>query len=216
MNIAVVIRPMSVSDIHRVVRVHRQAFQGFFLDQMGSAFLKQYYATVLDYPQSVALVAEQAGEVVGFATGFKNPAGFYGHFRAQRLRFAPAILLAVLRRPALIQMVLRNARRVEDRVEQGAWTAELSSIGVAARRGGVGSRLLSAFCDEMFNREVDRIILSTDEAGNDATRNFYVARNFRLTGVEQRGERSLCLYELSRPDFVPRPNVETPRAEPTE
>lgn len=197
---ASMIRLMRASDLDSVVRVHRQAFQGFFLDRMGPAFLKQYYATVLDYPDSVALAAEQAGEVVGFATGFKNPAAFYAHFRARRLRFAPAILSAVLRRPMLIRLVLRNALRVEGGGGPDPRSGELSSIGVAARRGGVGSRLLSAFCEEMFRKGADRIILSTDEAENDTIRSFYTARNFRLTGVERRGDRSLCLYELDRPD----------------
>lgn len=200
MAITVAIRPMRAVDIHSVVEVHRQAFKGFFLDRMGPGFLKQYYATVMDYPESVTLVAAQEGEVVGFATGFKNPAGFYAHFRARRLRFVPAILLATLRRPTLIRLVLGNALRMARRVDPDPRCGELSSIGVVARRGGVGSCLLSAFCESMFCNGVDRIILTTDEKGNDATRRFYTARNFRLKSVELRGDRSLCVYELDRPD----------------
>jgi ribosomal protein S18 acetylase RimI-like enzyme len=196
----VVIRPMRAVDLDKVVEVHRQAFKGFFLDRMGPSFLKQYYATVMDYPASVTLVADQEGEVVGFATGFKNPAGFYAHFRARRLRFVPAILLATLRRPTLIRLVLGNALRMAGRVEPDPRCGELSSIGVLARRGGVGSRLLSAFCESMFSKGADRIILTTDKNENDGTRSFYTAKNFRLMGVERRGDRSLCVYQLDRPD----------------
>jgi ribosomal protein S18 acetylase RimI-like enzyme len=193
---AVQIRPMTSSDLPAVARVHQAAFKGFFLDQMGPPFLRRYYATVMDYPNSLSLVAVDAeDEVVAFAAGFIDPAAFYAHFRERRLSFIPAVALALLRQPSLLGRILDNSRRVKSIATPGPDVGELASIGVEGKGGGVGSLLLGAFCDQMFARGASRVILTTDDADNASTQAFYERRGFRHVGEETRGSRVLRRYE---------------------
>lgn len=194
------IRPMARGDLAAVVSVHRAAFKGFFLDRMGPAFLRGYYAAVLDYEGSVSLVATDAeGRVSGFVVGFQDPGGFYGHFRRRRLRLAPAILLAVIRRPGLLPGILRNTSRVGSETQGDAGsrrTAELASIGTAIRGGGTGSALVRAFVEEMRKRGCDTVKLTTDEAENDPVQAFYRKHGFAEAGRERRGDRTLVVYVM--------------------
>lgn len=193
----ILVRTMATADLPMVARVHGKAFRGFFLDQMGAPFLRQYYATVLAYQQGLSIVAvDQAGDIVGFAAGFVDPAGFYAHFRRRRLRFLPAIAMAVLRRPRLLKRIMENSRRVEDAGPSAADVAELASIGVSASGGGVGSLLLSEFCGRAFAEGARLVTLTTDNEDNASTQTFYENRGFRHTGDERRGERVLRRYEL--------------------
>lgn len=193
---AVQIRPMTSSDLPAVARVHQAAFKGFFLDQMGPAFLRRYYGTVLDYPKNLSLVAVDAeDEVVAFAAGFIDPPGFYAHFRERRLNFIPATALALLRRPSLLGRILDNSRRVGSIGASGPDVGELASIGVVGKGGGVGSLLLAAFCDRMLALGASRVTLTTDDADNASTQAFYENRGFHHVGEEKRGLRVLRRYE---------------------
>lgn len=193
---AFTLRRMRPADLRSVALVHRDAFRGFFLDQMGVPFLRQYYASILAYDRPVAVVAVSGeGKIIGFAAGFHSPADFYRHFRSRRLGLLPATLIAVLRKPSLMGRILANSRRVSTPAQAEAHVCELASIGVSGRGAGVGSDLLEAFCSEAFASGAQRVRLSTDADDNEATRTFYERRNFTLTGEERRQDRLLCLYE---------------------
>ncbi len=192
---------MQPGDLPGVVRVHQYAFDGFFLDQMGGSFLRQYYATVLSYGASLSLVAvDPSDEVIGIAVGFLDPRAFYAHFRRCRLHFVPAIVLALLRRPGLLRGILTNTRRLATGGALGADVAELASLGVRASGSGVGSRLLARFCEEMFSTGASRIVLTTDDDANGSVQSFYERRGFRHVGQEVRGVRVLRQYELKAPE----------------
>lgn len=191
-----IIRDMRRDDIDVVVGIHEQAFNGFFLTRMGPRFLRAYYQTVLDFDQSIAIVAQEAEneDVFGFAVGFRDPQEFYALFARRRKRMVPAIALAVLRDPGLIPQILRNMRRVETQAQNAVDAVELSSIAVNAPSKGVGGELLEAFVEKARAQAAGKITLTTDAEGNDAVRGFYERRGFFLEGIEMRGERKLCCY----------------------
>ena len=105
------IRRMVPDDLKETARLHEQAFAGFFLTRMGPTFLRGYYAAVLSYDRSIALIADRSdGQPIGFVTGFQDPEAFYAHFRNQRLRLLPSIVGAVLRQPSLARAIFSNVR----------------------------------------------------------------------------------------------------------
>lgn len=195
------IRDMVLADIDRVVLIHRDAFPGFFLTRMGPRFLRAYYTAVLEFPDRIALIAEEAGAAVGFAVGFANAPRFYADFARRRRRLLPMMVLAVLRRPALAIEILRNSKRVEAEATGGGdsepQAVELSSIATLGRGGGIGGRLLAGFVDAAIRTGGRSIVLTTDAAGNDAVRQFYERRGFELEAQETRGARVLCRYRRS-------------------
>lgn len=200
------VRSMCQDDLAEVVRVHQISFRGFFLDKLGPAFLRAYYRAVLDFPDSVANVAvDENGVIRGFVVGFMNPSGFYRHLRKRRLRFLPAVVLALVRRPRLLLGVLRNGARVSRRsvADDTSRCGELSSIAAATPGVGIGSMLLLSFVNALRRRGCRRISLTTDKTDNDRAREFYRRHGFVEVEEEQRGTRTLIVYALDLCDVSP-------------
>jgi len=179
-----------------VARVHSAAFEGFFLTLMGEAFLRHYYNSVLDYQNSIALVAvDQNSRIVGLAVGFKDPSDFYRHFRQYRVRMLPAMLMGFLRRPWLALMIMRNAARVsKDGQRDACRVVELASICSIVRKQHIGTTLLTAFLSRAQAMGACEVMLTTDEHDNSAVRTFYEQHGFVEQGREQRGRRVLVEY----------------------
>lgn len=187
------VRDAVVGDLAPVVRVHQASFRGFFLDRMGPRFLRAYYSSVLQFDGAIFLVHQnEAGQVDGFAVGFRDPGAFYQYFRSRRLRLVPIIALSLLRRPSLLLEIVRNTGRIAGSEKSGETaTVELSSIGTNRPGGGIGSLLLRAFCSRSRGIGGTKIVLTTDRDNNDAVLNFYLAHGFEKRGTETRGERVL-------------------------
>lgn len=204
MQTTIDIRPMLKTDLAEVARVHSVAFKDFFLTLMGEAFLCHYYNSVMDYQKSIALVAvDENSRIVGLAVGFKDPRGFYRHFRRYRFRMLPTIAMGLLRRPWIVLMVLRNAARVsKDGAHESDGVVELSSICSIVRKQHVGTALLNAFLLRAQEMGAWEISLTTDEHGNSAVRTFYERHGFVEQGRVQRGQRLLVVYSrcINEPD----------------
>jgi ribosomal protein S18 acetylase RimI-like enzyme len=193
-------RRMTAADIQAVVQTHQQAFPGFFLTRMGPRMLGLYYETILDYEQSIALVADNSREdsILGFAVGFRNPEAFYTLFRRRRRKLLAPMIKALMSSPDLIGEIWRNARRVSTKFEQPESVVELSSLASIAEEQGLGTMLLHSFNQEAQRMNTTKIVLTTDAKGNDRVRRFYEKRGFKLDGYEERGARRLCHYSRSQ------------------
>lgn len=206
MQATIDVRPMLKAHLAEVARVHSAAFEGFFLTLMGEPFLRHYYNSVLDYPKSIALVAaDENSRIVGLAVGFKDPSGFYRHFRQYRIRMLPAMVMGLLRRPWLALVILRNAARVSKGGHQeSSRVVELASICSIMRKQHVGTMLLSAFLSRAQEMGAYEVLLTTDEYDNSAVRTFYEQHGFVEQGREQRGRRVLVAYSRCISESVPR------------
>lgn len=186
------VRDAVVGDLPDVVRVHRIAFKGFFLDRMGPRFLRAYYESILEYDAAIFLVdVDETDELDGFAVGFRDPEAFYDHFRSRRLRLLPVIALSLVRRPTLFVEIARNTRRIAATGKATASVVELSSIATSRLGTGIGSRLLKAFCELSRNLGASEVILTTDRDDNAPVLNFYLRHGFAKRGTEVRGARVL-------------------------
>lgn len=187
-------------DIPGVVAVHQAGFQGFFLTQLGPAFLRQYYAAVLDHPGGIlGVVQEESGEVTGFVAGFLDPPEFYRLLRSRRVRLGLAVLPALLRSPGRLRRVLGNMRRTGDAArapDDARLDCELASITVSpshARRG-YGGDLVRFLLAEAAARGARRVHLTTDAQGNEKVNRFYAELDFTLDGTVQHGDRLMNRY----------------------
>ena len=200
---AMLIRKAAVVDLPDIASTHKAAFKGFFLTQLGPAFLRGYYRTVLEYPGGILLVAIRDKSVVGFAAGFIDPPGFYTALGKKRMRLGLAALPWLIMHPANLvraisnyRLTLEESRETDPEISQ---VAELSSIAVgpSSQGTGAGKRLLAAFVDAAKKSGAAKIMLTTDAAGNDATNQFYVRAGFTLARVIRRPYgRILNEYEL--------------------
>lgn len=195
------VRPAVPADLSAIARVHARAFLGFFLTLLGEPFLRQYYRLTLEHAGGLLLVAEQGGEIVGFASGFLRPADFYESLSRSKWRLAPAIAWGVLRRPSTIGRILSASRQVRGgQAAKAPWSgapAELASIGVDPDRGGqgIGTTLLRAFAAAANSRHADYVYLTTDAEHNEPVNAFYLRNGFDLvTSYTAAGGRRMNLY----------------------
>jgi len=194
---------MTVADISCVVKIHQQAFHGFFLEQMGPSFIKAYYSIVLAYAGSIAHVyIGKDGLIEGFAVGFADPRAFYKKLKRSSLKLIFPILFGVIQNPGLFVRMLQNVRRVSGS-KHIDWqfaidekTAELSSIAVGSAAKGTGSLLIDAFIKDAWSRSLVDITLTTDYEDNELVNKFYIKHGFKRIGVEVRKGRRLLRYLL--------------------
>ena len=176
------IRPMTLHDVQEVVKVHLQAFQGFFLSFLGVKFLRELYIGILFDPSGIAYVYERAGKTAGFVAGTDEPSRFYQRLLRQRWWcFGRAALLPALRKPTIIPRLVRalsmhqNKRTLQN-------TGMLMSIAVSPSLQGksIGHQLVASFLKESSRRKLSQVKLTTDRFNNDKANRFYQSLGFRL------------------------------------
>lgn len=98
--------------IEQCVRLHRQAFPDFFLSQLGTRFLAEFYRAFRSAPDAARGVAvDGEGRVPGVVVGTTRPGGFFSRLLKQRwLALAWAYFELVLLRPSAIPRLLRAVR----------------------------------------------------------------------------------------------------------
>jgi len=177
------IRPMTHADCQEVVSVHIESFPGFFLTFLGPAFLHLLYVSICKSTDSVALVAEcDKGKILGFVVGVSDQVNYYRNLIAlQKWRFARAALMATIRKPSIIPRLIRALKHPKE-VERYAAKACLLSIAVRPQGQGlgVGKQLIRDFCDELANRGVKSVCLTTDRDSNEKVNSFYRRLGFKL------------------------------------
>lgn len=185
------IRPATRDDVPALVSIHLQAFERFFLTQLGPAFLHEYYRAVHKHSSGIALVASSAGEVQGFVAGFVDPSSFYRRLRSRRFHLAMSALPGLLRRPALLPRLLDNMRRANQNGSRNSSPreSELASIAVlpSVQGKGVGRLLVQAFVSQSQALGADCVSLTTDADANDTVNRFYLQLGFRIDEVFHSG-----------------------------
>jgi GNAT superfamily N-acetyltransferase len=174
---------MTLQDLKQVVRIHLEAFPGFFLSFLGPRFLAEFYRGTVEDSSSLALVAEdERGELVGFVAGHLEPGGFYRRLALRRgWAFGIASLAALVRRPIILPRLVRALwYRGNPPEENGG--ALLASLAVSVHRQarGVGRLLTQAFVEKCRNRGASYVYLTTDRDGNETVNNFYQKNGWAL------------------------------------
>lgn len=173
------VRIASADDVADIVRIHREAFPGFFLTSLGPRFLELMYREYMRHPCGIVLVACDASEaaVCGFVAGTTDPATFFRSLRQTRKwQFAWAAVPALLMRPWVVAERMWAALFYSgERPMELERSALLSSLGVTPESlgRGFGRLLVEAFCDAVRSRGGTSCYLTTDAARNDRVNRFY-------------------------------------------
>lgn len=171
-------RQALISDVPCVARIHLEAFEGFFLSELGYRFLCVMYRAFLVNPAGIFVVKEsKAGLITGFAVGAMR-SGQKDRWLA--LRFMPHFLWAAL--PASFRCPRKIATRLLSRFFETGTSfdlpndaAVLRSIGVltSERGGGAASGLLRVFEQMAVRKGAAHVYLTTDQEHNERAQNFY-------------------------------------------
>lgn len=170
------IRKATINDVDTIVEIHLDAFKGFFLTSLGSAFLKFYYTCFVKSSETVIMVAEEEGIVYGFSASTKVCKGFNSRLiKSNLFAFGMLSLKMLFSSPKSLIRLAKNLTKKGEGVEDNEDYAELYSIGVSksAQGKGVGKKLLAA-SEEILKKEgVRRVSLTTDFDHNEQAVGFY-------------------------------------------
>lgn len=189
--------PLRRDDVRDAARLHRVAFPGFFLSQLGEGFLREFYGAFLDSGAVTVVARGDDGALLGVVVGHVAPDGFFRRLLVRRwYAFALHSLRLVIRHPRVVPRLFR-AVTYRGHVPQQPTGALLSSICTSerARGTGVGRELIDRWTTELVLRGGVAAFLTTDATGNDAVNAFYVRSGWRLTGTFTTPEgRSMNTY----------------------
>ena len=176
------IAPLSPEHVDAVASMHTVNLTGL-LSQLGLAAARVYYAGCTRSPSAVGFVYHDAGIVRGFVLGSADPVLLKRDVvRANRVATIAGVLRGVVRRPRLLESVLKSFRG-PDEGRYDARAPELIYLAVdpSARTSGVGTGLVDAFGDAMRRAGIHAYELSVDD-DNLAAIGFYEKLGFRVTG----------------------------------
>lgn len=180
--------------IDEIVEVHLKSFAGFYLAEMGAGFLRNYYQTVIENPESVSLVAvnNRNNRVVGFAVGFLHSEEFYQRLRLKKLRFFLPIALALIKKPRLLMPTIQNILYSKSEIsERREAECELASLATSESSNGIGTLLLNRYCLDAKKLGARSITLTTDASMNERVINFYERSGFDRVGEFYKGKRRM-------------------------
>lgn len=166
----VVLTELRREDVAALASIHRRSFSGFFLAQLGEAFLREFYRAFIDDPTAITVVARTAAGPVGVAVGTTRPAAFYSRLLRRRWHgFALAAARTAVTDPGVIPRLLRAVVYRGDAPE-GLDAALFASMCVDPALGGqgVGARLSREWSVQACRLGAQRAYLTTDRDDNEA------------------------------------------------
>lgn len=172
-----VLRAVERRDLKQIVTVHCASFEGFFLTSLGPNFLKNMYQAFLNHNNSICVVLESEGRVVGFAFGVDRNFSF-----SKSISFLDKIFLALALIPILLSKfnvvmtkVISRYTATDTSLSVPEGTLFLKSIGLEPSLHGSGyaKKLLHFFEAHASEGGYTDIMLTTDADSNDRVINFY-------------------------------------------
>jgi ribosomal protein S18 acetylase RimI-like enzyme len=174
---------MQEQHVADAVRIHLQAFPGFFLTYLGPGFLDQFYRAFLRDRDALALVAEDArGNLCGVVVGTAAPKGFFRRLLMKHWwSFATASIAALFRRPAIGKRLVRALWYRGDSPSESR-RALLSSLAVDPKQQGcgIGRQLVLCWLGSARKRGCSGCYLITDALDNEGVNSFYQRMGWRL------------------------------------
>jgi ribosomal protein S18 acetylase RimI-like enzyme len=177
--VIVEIRPMQAGDVSAVTTVHLAAFPNFFLSSLGPRFLRELYRAIIADDDGIALVAVDGARVVGFAAGTAS-GDFYRRVARRRwFRFGVAAFGTLMRKPSVARRLARTIYAPPRPTSAGALLMSLA-VDPAIQGTGLGEALTRAFVEGARQQGARAVVLTTDQANNDAVNAFYQRRGFTV------------------------------------
>lgn len=179
-----------------IASLHKLAFPGFFLSNLGVKFLKVFYSSILSDTNSIGLGIVKDNKIIGFAIGSSIYKSFYKKiFINNFLKLSFYILIPLIKNPSILIRIIKSLVSKSANIEEFNDPAVLLSICVQpnVESKGLGKLLLTKFEDILFNRN-DLVILTTDTYNNDYVNLFYQKNGYKIHSIFLQGNRTMNLY----------------------
>ena len=180
---AIEVREVRPDEIPAVVRVHDDAFKGFFLTTLGDRFLEVYYRSVLKHENGILLGAYKNGCLEGFCAATRLSRGFNSSLIKRNLKYFLSVALRLLMsRPRAVLRLVKNFTKVDSEMKDDGVYCELLSIGVtgAAQGTGAGKEMLHFLEKKLREEGETRLSLTTDYYENERVVGFYKSQGYEI------------------------------------
>ncbi|MBO4694003.1 MAG: GNAT family N-acetyltransferase [Clostridia bacterium] len=190
---------ISISDLNdknritEISRLHKKAFPGFFLTQLGIPFLKALYTGYIEDDMSGIFIAQENNRIIGFLAYSKDYPLFFKHLLKKHVvRFAFCSAGAAIRHPSFIMRILGAFKKSDSVVKKEAYI-ELASICVdpECEGKGIGTALIEKLKYSVNFDRFSYISLETDAENNEPVNSFYMKNGFSLARTYKTGEGRL-------------------------
>jgi ribosomal protein S18 acetylase RimI-like enzyme len=177
-------RKSNVSDSNQIAKIHLKSFPNFFLTTLGYSFLKTYYRSCAKSKEAISICATDQDDkkLLGFAVGCFNSAGFNKRLIfSNSFEYSYRAILLLFTKPIALFRLFKNLSKKNDKDDKGNY-AELLSIGVSPDQNslGIGQKLLSKFENQVREKGINTISLTTDADFNDSVLRFYKKSGYKV------------------------------------
>lgn len=178
-----IIKYVEEKDIEQIVSIHIDAFDGFFLTDLGRHFLSVYYKSVLRHSDGVLLGCFENGDLIGFCAATKLSQGFNSKLvKSNLMTYLFEGLHILLTNPRAIIRLLKNFSKTNDSHNDKGLYSELLSIAVSrkAQGLGVGRELLKELEAVLKQAGYYELSLTTDYYSNEKAISFYQNNGYSI------------------------------------
>jgi ribosomal protein S18 acetylase RimI-like enzyme len=177
-------RKSKISDSNEIAKIHLKSFPNFFLTTLGHSFLKTYYRSCAESKEAISICAidNDDKKLLGFAVGCFNSAGFNRRLIfSNPLEYTYHAIILLLTKPKTLIRLYKNLVKNDSKDDKGNY-AELLSIGVSPDQNGlgIGQSLLVKFENQVRERGINSITLTTDADSNDSVLRFYYKSGYTV------------------------------------
>ena len=175
-------RKLTVFDSSQIVRIHKLAFNNFFLTQLGYFFLNTYYRSSLKDKNCVVVGIFKEHDLLGFAIGTILSRGYHSRLlKRSFFKFLLSVIIIIFTNPKAVLRLKNNMDKNANPDDDGNY-AELLSIGIDPLYSGkgLGSILIKEFENNVLKMEGKTITLTTDKNDNEYVISFYKKHGYTL------------------------------------
>lgn len=189
------IKRLTIAETRPIAALHYKAFKGFFLTSLGEPFLRGFYQGVLAHHNSLGFGAFVGNELVGFAIGTRQNAGFYKDIlKTNGVGLFVKALPKLIVQPQSVFRLIKSLNSKAAPIYKNEPILLSICVDQAQESKGIGGQVLAAFEKELIKLAYDCLILSTDAHDNFYANQFYHKNNYTFVKSFFQGKREMNLY----------------------
>jgi ribosomal protein S18 acetylase RimI-like enzyme len=184
-------------DSLEIAALHRAAFKGFFLTDLGINVLRVFYSSLIQDKATIIWGVKSDDVLVGFFLVSKTPKNLYTRiFKINFFNFFIPLSISLIKNLSLLRRLIVSMVSSKSVEVPSTYAASLLSICVEPSFSGkgIGKMLLSKLESELFINNLSGYYLTTDTDNNDATNYFYLNNGFFLHQIFLQGKRRMNVY----------------------
>ena len=190
------IKFLTPNDAFRVALLHKKAFAGFFLTELGVSFLRVFYKSIFSHDKSINIGLFDDQKLIGFAVGAKNSKAFYSSILKKNfINLALSALFPLMLNPLKFYRLfisLKSNQKTDKIIFDNAILLSIC-VDPSSKTRGHGKLLLSNF-EKVAFKFSHLISLTTDAENNDSVNSFYAKNGYELQHSFYQGKRKMNYF----------------------